>query len=237
MVLQMKRAKPSPVVQFSVFVRGMRGHEAETQRDDCAAEAKRRGIKILNEYNGATPGDRDEWIKRLRGEKGDGAMLSGLYVLAEPASANCRPSADFVVALGKLLRNAAIVVDAESGISSEDGEAWDELVRSAINVVAGGRKMTSERGRKMRAKRKPGPSVKAEWSKPEMIKERERWEQFWRDPKFKGKGDEYVFLKMPAKVREMLKSPSMARRVFGPKRLGDPSAGGRGRKRKPRRKG
>lgn len=218
-------------------MRGIRGHEAETQRDDIKVEAKRRGIKIENEYNGATAGDRDEWIHRLRPERGDGAILSGLYVLAEPSSEARRPSADFTVSLGRLLRKALIVVDAETGISSEDGEAWDALVESAINVVAAGRKMTSERGRQMRAKRPPGPSVQAEWSKPEMIKERERWGQFWRDPKFKGKGDAYIFSKMPAKIRASLKSHHMARRVLGPKRLGDPTAGGRGRKRKPRRKG
>jgi len=89
----------------------------------------------------------------------------------------------------------------------------------------------------MRAKQleESGPPAREAWFATDMAKERERWGQHWRDPKLRGRSDADVFAMMPARIRKILKSRYTARNILGPRRPGDPSAGGRGKKRKRKR--
>lgn len=95
---------------------------------------------------------------------------------------------------------------------------------------------TSERARAMRAAQLAvaEPGVVDRWTKdPSMKATRERWAQHWRDIAYRSARE--ALDAMPEEIRAEMGSLETARRIFGRRRPGDPSAGGRPPK-KPKRK-
>lgn len=220
----MRKTNPT---RLTVFMRHMRGHGIEHQRQICEREARRRGAVIVAEYiAGDHDGhERDEWIIRTR--PAEGAMVAGLYVIPEPAVKGTRPSADFASALQRLVRRVALIVDAETGTTSDDGGKWDKLVISSAHKVSAGRQLSRNRAKAMNAKAraKAGPGIVEKWAAPNMKRELARWSQHWRDVGFKSAAE--AFASFPAEIQAEIGSIVTARRIFGRRRPGDPSAGGR----------
>jgi hypothetical protein len=97
-----------------------------------------------------------------------------------------------------------------------------------------GRELPRDRAVAMaKAKAKLHPGVKAHWHSPKMKHALKRWQQHWRDPEFSSA--RAAFEAMDADVQEEIGSLSTANKIFGPRKPGDPSAGGRGKKRKRKR--
>lgn len=214
------------VDKFTIFLRGLRGHPVERQRELIEREIKRRGATVMAEYIAGEAGDdRDEWIKRTRSN--EGAMVAGLYVIPEMAAKGKRPSADLTAALVDLIQRCALVVDAETGISSKDGKRWRELVERSAVKTASGRALSRKRAQKMARKKweVTGPGAVARWAAPNMRKELARWQQHWRDPIYSSA--EAAFAALPDDIRDEFGSITTARRVFGRRKPNDPTAGGR----------
>ena len=222
------------VDKFTIFLRGLRGHTVERQRELIEREIKRRGASVMAEYIAGESGDdRDEWIKRTRSN--EGAMVAGLYVIPEPAAKGKRPSADLTAALVDIIQRCALVVDAETGVSSRDGKRWRELVEKSAVKTAGGRALSRKRAQKMAEKRwdKADPGVEKRWNAPNMKRELARWQQHWRDPIYSSA--EAAFAALPDDIRKEFGSVTTARRVLKRRRPNDPTAGGRPPMKKPRR--
>lgn len=215
------------VENFTVFFRQLRGHSIDHQRKLVAKVLQSLGGKVVAEYvAGETgSGDRDEWIKRTRPH--EGAVVAGLFVIPEPRSECSRPSADYAAALMALVQGCAVVVDAETGITSRDGAKWRELVEKHARKTASGRQMTQGRAKRMAHKRweRAEPGVYERWNSPQMARELERWQQHWRDPQFHS--GEAAFAAFPAEIQKEMGSITTVRRIFGRRRPNDPAAGGR----------
>lgn len=224
------------VENYTVFYRALRGHSIDHQRKMVEAIVARLGGRIIAEYTAGEMGeDRDEWIRRTRAT--EGAIVAGLYVIPEPAMKASRgvkgrrPSADYAAALMALVQGCAVIVDAESGLTSKDGAKWRALVELHAGKTAAGRQMTKARARKMAAKRWEGVPPKAtdRWSAPNMRRERERWAQHWRDPKYRTGQD--AFDALPVEMRDEIRTPRRMYDIFGPR---NPSGSKGGRPRKPK---
>lgn len=219
-------AKKNPT-RFTIFMRDMREHSVAKQRGMCQREARRRRAEIVAEYiaHEHDGGERDEWIKRTRAD--EGAMVAGMYVIPERATKGKRPGADYAAALQRLVRKVALVVDAETGATSDDGGKWDAAIVSGAHKTASGRRLTKPRAVAMRAKQvaEAKPGVVEHWLSPQMKPARDRWAQHWRDIAYRSARE--ALDAMPEEIRAELGSLETARRIFGRRRPGDPSAGGR----------
>lgn len=214
------------VENFTVFYRPLRGHSVDHQRKLVAKMLPRLGGRIVAEYvAGETGDDRDEWIKRTR--PNEGAIVAGLFVIPEPMAPGKRPSADYAAAIMSLVQRVALVVDAESGLTSRDGEKWREMVERHALKTAAGRQLSPARAKRMAQRKwdRAEPGVYERWQSPQMAKELERWQQHWRDPKFHSA--DAAFAALPKEIQEEIGSITTARRIFGRRRPGDPTAGGR----------
>lgn len=221
------------VQNFTLFFRALRGHPVERQRELIEREIKRRGASVMAEYIAGESGDdRDEWIRRTRAN--EGAMVAGLYVIPEMASKGKRPSADLTAALLDIVQRCALVVDAETGVSSKDGKRWRDLVEKSATKTASGRALSRKKAQKMARTKwaKSSPGVVERWAAPNMRKELARWQQHWRDPMYSSA--EAAFAALPEEMQIEFGSMTTLRRVFGRRRPHDPTAGGRPPK-KPRR--
>lgn len=223
------------VENYVGFIRPLRDFGEEYQRKLIADYVKRHGGKVVAEYVQGTLGgeERNEWLRRTR--PSEGAIVADLSVIAEGrAKGNGSPTADFAAVIAGLMSSVAIVVDARAGITSKDGAKWRDLVQSAASRVAGGRQLSARRASEMaKAKNRAHPGVKAHWHSPKMKHALKRWQQHWRDPEFSSA--RAAFEAMDADVQEEIGSLSTANKIFGPRKPGDPSAGGRGKKRKRKR--
>lgn len=230
MVFHMKHPK-----NFTTFRRDLRGHGIAHQQAMIDRWLAKHGAALVATYTAGEwrGGERDEWIRRTRAT--EGAIVAGLYVIPEPAAPGKRPSADFAAALQELRSSCALIVDAETGITSADGQAWRDLVVSAGHKTSAGRQLSSKEARKRARKRwdHAAPGAVAKWLSPQMCKIREQMAHIWRDAAYRN--DATAFEAMPADVKAELGSPVNARRVFGRRKPGDATAGGRP-PRKPKRK-
>lgn len=211
---------------YSAFIRELRGHSAQHQRKLITAYVAQRGGAIVSEYvAGKSGGDRDEWIRRIRSD--EVAIVAGLFVIPEPAGKRLRPTADMTKALFALARRSGLIVCAQSGVTSADGEAWENLIGRDAVKVASGRQLSTKRAKVMAAKANAGrgPDVVAEWRQPSMRAEFARWSQHWRDPQFPS--GVLALAAIPDDVRGNIGSVSTAYRIFGRRKPGDASAGGR----------
>lgn len=210
------------------YLRDVGGLPIEQQR--CMARDA--GITVVYEHGerGRKADARRGYVAALR--PGDHAWLPRLDVLILPKAerGTKRPSADVAAIIAEILGRGAIIVEGSSGITSRDGPRWKERVEWLMRKASSGR-MT--RGKAKRIGAMGGAvlrarSVVTRWKAPAMKAQRERWASVWRDPV-------HVKAEVAADaidVDDLRGRVSMCRRVFGPRRPGDPRAGGRPRKRK-----
>lgn len=221
---------------FTAFYRPLSGHSAQHQRKLVHAYVQQRGGRLVSEYTAdikSGNGQRDEWITRARAD--EVAVVAGLYVIPEGAAKGRRPSADYASALTRLQQRAGLIVDVTTGVTSADGDAWADLVHLHATKVSGGRILTRDVARRMNAKARKarGPSISVQWLAPNMARERERWSKWWRDPQFPSARHAYdAMLAAMTVLPEDDQLPpvgglSTAIKIFGRRRPGDVSAGGR----------
>lgn len=94
--------------------------------------------------------ERDAWLKSLR--PGDVARVARLSVLAVPSSkSGPRPGSDFVGCIVRLMQRGVRIEEAESGVTSDDKEAFAKAVETAADDIAKGRRLASNRAREIGA--------------------------------------------------------------------------------------
>lgn len=175
--------------------------------------------------------DREQWLRQLRAD--EAAIVARLDCIAGQRSDGiARPSVDFTMTLHRLLGACAYVIDAEAGVTSQDGSAWTARLEWAANQVLSRRRMKNGEAKAMAKKRwaKVKPKDRGavtRWISRAKRDERDRWAQHWRDPQYPSALAAYEA--MPPEVRAEIGSLANARRVFGPRRPGDKRAGGRPR--------
>lgn len=205
------------------YLRAIEGLTLDRQRALCSAVA----TAIFYEGD-----ERDGWLRALR--RDEVALVARLEVIAAPkAIGGKRPLVDFTATLSVLLHKARVVVDAETGITSNDGRKWSDLVEwTAQRIATGSRRLPRTRAKSMAAKRwgAAEPGMRSRWRSPAMRTEFERWGQHWRDPKYNSA--EAAFAALPEDMQREFRNVTMMRRIFEHRRPGDPSAGGRKPKRR-----
>ena len=210
------------------YLRDVGGLPIEQQR--CMARDARITVVYEHGERGRKADARRGYVAALR--PGDHAWLPRLDVLILPKAerGTRRPSADVAAIIAEILGRGAIIVEGSSGVTSRDGIRWTERVEWLMRKASSGR-MTRKTAKRIGAK--GGAVVKARavatrWMAPAMRAHRERWASVWRDPT-------YVNAEAAAAaidVDDLRGRQTMCRRVFGPRRPGDPRAGGRPRKKK-----
>lgn len=208
-----------------VYVRSMPRMSEGEQRRICEAWIEASGIKSHVVYVEGASG-RDAWLRALRDD--EVACVARLDVLAKPRAAGVRPSADFTTTLAAITARCAFIVDASAEVTSRDGKRWLDVVEWAANHIAKGRRtLTRKQAQKMaRARKKSPPGVVEHWHSPGMAKQLARWGAIWRDVT-KYPNQDAAFAAMDQAVQDEINSPWTARKVFGPRRPGDKTAGGR----------
>jgi hypothetical protein len=184
---------------------------------DYAADAQRRAVESVGTaavyVEGEIADARAAWLKALR--PNEVAVLPSLEVLAIIRSPHGpRPSADFSAALSAVQGRCAYIVDARTGITSQDGQRWLDLVAWAAHRIAAGRALPTKKARAMARKRwkDAEPGTVARWLSPHMDAARHRWAQHWRDPKHGS--EQKAFDALPDEIKRELGSKSTARRIF-----------------------
>lgn len=214
------------VENIRAFVRPIRFLTAERQMEMLTPFAD--GVDIVF-YEAR---ERDHWVRSLR--RDEMALVARLEVIAETRGKVKRPLVDFTAALSDLVQRARVVVDGETGITSADGRKWRDLVEmTARRLATGSRRLPKAAARRMAAKRwaRAEPGVVRLWQSTSKAAERAKWAQHYRDPAFPSA--RAAFEAMPEEIRRAIGSLKTAERIFGRRRPGDPSAGGR----PPRRRG
>lgn len=206
------------------YIRGIPAIPVDRQRE-LAAIAKCRHVYEWGEH-GRKINVRDAWIKSLR--PGDIAWLADIRCLTLPKPPRkSGPMRDLGAAIAAVLATGAIIHDDRTGISSRDRARWANHVSWALETAR-----NAERNQKRAKKRGPhNPSPRAlatKWLAASMAEQREAVARIWRDPKFKTAAE------AQAAMPEALQRVSMRTlyTIFDVRRPDDPTAGGRGKKRK-----
>lgn len=175
--------------------------------------------------------ERDYWVRSLR--RDEMALVARLEVIAETRGTVKRPLVDFAATLADIVQRAGVVVDGETGITSADGRRWRDLVEvTARRLATGSRRLPKAKARRMAAVRwaRAEQGVVRRWLSPSKAAARAKWAQHYRDPIYPSA--RAAFEAMPEEIRAELGSLKTAERIFGRRRPGDPSAGGRPAKRR-----
>lgn len=211
------------------YLSPLSGFPVERQRI-MAADARCNAIYVHGPVDTGGMHPRERWMDDLRA--GDTAWLPSIRCLVLPARdrpERYRPLAEMCRALNKLLAKHVLIVDAKAGCSSADPEKWaDHVYAEGQHVSAGMRSIVQRRKsiRKAAALRLPG--VRARWAAPAMAAELERQRVIWT-----GAGTvDRVIRHLHPELRAMKLRTLYD--ILGPRRPDDPTAGGRGRKRKSR---
>lgn len=167
---------------------------------------------------------RDRWLNSLR--PGDEAWLADIRVLVLPKPPRTiGPQRDLGSIIAAVLATGAIIVDDRTGITSRDRKDWANHVEWALGIVAQG-----ERNRRAvwrnAAKARAGKGLAPKWKSDAMVKDRESAARIWRDAKYRSADA------ARADLPEELRGASMRTlyNIFGQRRPGDKSAGGRGKR-------
>lgn len=205
------------------YIAPVPGLSVETQRrmaDDF-------GCSVVFEH-GETRGidARHQWLLKMR--PGDVAWVPDLRVLVRRARDlnGVRPSADVASVLAAVPATGAVLVEARTGIRSDSRE-WPARVAELVgrvNSIHRSRRKALASARKARAARPLGIVTRYK-ADPEFLK---RWGPVWRDPRHATA--EAARDALPEELRGL--SIASLYRLFEGRRPGDPSAGGRGMKRK-----
>lgn len=196
------------------FVRDMPGNTAASQM----ARATKLGATVIYEADRSLPDKRDAWLRSLR--PNDTAVIDKLALLAShPPKQGVRPSADFAGALTRLLLAGCRIVEASTGVTSDDKDALAAAVIAAADQIASGRRLTPRRAREIG---RAGVEAAIErspvrrWTSPEMSAQRKRYGAIWRDSQYTNDDDaaEAVNAALREDGKPELGSPSTMRRIF-----------------------
>lgn len=131
-------------VTIRIYIREMAGYSAKRQ-----AALVGDGVHYVEDS--MTARQRDAWLRSLR--PGDVARVARLSLLAVPFVKNGpSPSADFISCVVRLMQRGVRIEEAETGITSDDKEAFATAVKQAGEQIARGRRLSSARGREIGAK-------------------------------------------------------------------------------------
>lgn len=173
---------------------------------------------------------RAAWVRSLRA--GDTAWLPSVLCLVLPPDSRperYRPTSDLGAVLAELCARGVLIVDAKAGVSSLDPSKWGAHIRCAMERASQGERSRAaiRRARKKtEAQRMPG--TVARWLADGKSKDREAARRVWTSTLFLS--DTAAAEALPPELSVL--SGSSLRRILGPRRPNDPSAGGRGKKRK-----
>lgn len=210
------------------YLRDVGGLPIEQQR--CMARDA--GVTVVYEHGEAGPRRdvRRGYVQSLRA--GDTAWLPRLDVLILPKAERQgrRSTTDVATVIADILALGAVIEEGTTGVTSKDGEAWRERFEWLMRKAGTGR-MTRAKAKRIGAKGGAvlrARAVATRWKSPAMRAERERWAAVWRDPIY-GSAEAAA---EAVDVDDLRGRVTMCYRVFGPRRPGDPRAGGRPRKKK-----
>ena len=194
----------------------MPGLSSEKQRAMAA------GSGAVIEYDAATNG-RDSWIRSLR--PGNTGWIARLHMLADPQRPNGpRPSRDFAVAVAALMLRigrGARVVEGETGVTSDDETAFSAAIGRAADRVAGGRRLSPVRARKMGEAARIAAIERSpvhRWKSKAMAREHRRFGAMWRDPIYtEATAAEAINETLIEEGKPALGSSATMRRIWGPR--------------------
>lgn len=206
------------------YIRGIPAIPVDRQRE-LAAIAKCRHVYEWGEH-GRKINVRDAWIKSLR--PGDIAWLADIRCLTLPKPPRkSGPMRDLGAAIAAVLATGAIIHDDRTGITSRDRARWANHVSWALETARNAER--NQKRAKKRGPHKPSPRALAtKWLAASMAEQREAVARIWRDPKFKTAAEAQAA--MPMELQGV--SMRTLYTIFDVRRPDDPTAGGRGKKRK-----
>lgn len=201
-----------------VYLRAAKGYSLERQRADCEAAIAALDLPHVVYAQGGLGGgldDRERWITALRSD--EIAVVPRLDLIARPkVESGRRPLVDFTVALATIRERSAYLLEACTGVTSDDGKRWLARVEASANLIAHGRTLRSATAKKMAAKSakvRRKASIVRQWRLPDRASDLLRWQQHWRDPAYSNAEEAWDAL--PDDVRADLGSIGTARRVLG----------------------
>lgn len=205
------------------FLRAVKGLAIETQEE--MAKAAKCGVVYKHREFGKDRDSRDLWVKSLRA--GDTAWVPRLDVLVRPGSelGKTRVSIDLATCLASIAAKGATLVDGASGITSQDGEAWTDLVSSTLrrsHMAQRSQKKISASLAKARAARPP-IGLQAKWHAPAMAAELRKATIIWQSTAFTS--DEEAQAALPEELQAT--SLPTVRRILGGRRPKRKGMGGR----------
>ena len=198
------------------FLRPVNGLPLERQRQ-MAADA---GCGETYEHGewGKNYDARDLWAKSFR--KGDKAWFARIDCLPRRAGETAkriRIGSDIAALIAGIASKGAILVEGETGITSEDSEAFAKRVEWAVqraHLYTRTGRMTRTAAAKARAARMPG--VVSRWSAPAMASERRKALIIWTSHEFTS--DEEALQALPDELAAT--STPTIRRLLGRRRPG-----------------
>lgn len=211
------------------YLRPHRAYPLARQKAACEAVASRLGLDVVWYIEGEEAGDRDLWLRQIRDD--EVALISRLDLLVgSRKEVGGRPVVEYAAKVVELSRRPGLAIEASTGIRS-DKKDWTPRVKACADLIAQGRKLTSEDASNMARKSHRGrkPAIKKQWDDPSMSEEKEALRVIWRSRSFAN--DDARYAALPEDARTRLGSASSARKVLGP--ISDtPSKAGRPRKSK-----
>jgi len=160
------------------------GDQIAAVREWCAG----RGLSVVI-YRESEIG-REAWMKALR--ETEAAVLPRLdLIVARKLPAGKRPTHDFTTALDALRNRAAIIVDVNADVTTQDGKRWTEALEKALARVSAGRRTIKPKKARDMAKRsaeiRMARSVVRQWTddNPGARKRLSTYSAVWKSRKFR----------------------------------------------------
>lgn len=211
----------------AIFVRTIPGLR-RVVIDQMIADAK---VDVIYDYDQRGVREVERWLKDSR--PGDTLLIaSGLCLILPPRDRppGYRPSAALCAILGEALARGVVVIDikghGKGSITSANPAEWGRH----LEWLAG---RASQGERKLKAKRKGAirapAGIRARWLASTMAEQLEAARIIWTSQRLDA---DQARAKLPPDLRAA--GERTLYDILGPRRPGDPSAGGRGRKRKTR---
>lgn len=216
-----------PRIETRGYIRAIPGLPISRQRE-MAQDAGCHHIYEWGEVKGQDV--RGAWLRSLR--EGDTAWLPSIMCLVIPPDSRperYRPTPDLAAVLAELCARRVEIVDAKAGCSTRDPRAWANHVRLSMERASQGERSRRALLRSIkRANAERAPGVVTRWLAEGKAKDRRQALLIWTSSTFTS--DTEAAAALPDELKVL--SGSTLRRILGPRRPNDPSAGGRGKTRK-----
>lgn len=196
-----------------IYLGEIAGLPTQKQQDMCAA-----AVEALRPRRAAALYQYRQFEKMVFDAKSSAVVVPRLIALAETKPIDRRPGIAFTLRLLRVLDACTYIVDADTSVSSKDGDAWYALVERTANQVMRGRTLPQHRassmGKQSQAQRDEG--IVKRWTSPRFEKLRAQARAHWQDPQHKNAA--IAQAKMPAKFMELrFVSRSTIETILGPR--------------------